>query len=59
MMGGLIAGFVFSLVTVFKKEWSPITAPIEPQVTADLLAAMKTLRSLNGDQSTPCWLILS
>jgi len=28
MMGGLIAGFIFSLVTIFKKEWSPITAPI-------------------------------
>ncbi|PYU18494.1 MAG: hypothetical protein DMG30_27485 [Acidobacteria bacterium] len=28
MMGGLIAGFVFALVTIFKKEWSPITAPI-------------------------------
>jgi uncharacterized YccA/Bax inhibitor family protein len=28
MVGGLIAGFVFSLVTIFKKEWSPITAPI-------------------------------
>jgi len=28
MMGGLIVGFIFSLVTIFKKEWSPITAPI-------------------------------
>jgi len=28
MLGGLLAGFVFSLVTIFKKEWSPITAPI-------------------------------
>jgi uncharacterized YccA/Bax inhibitor family protein len=28
MIGGLIAGLVFSLVTIFKKEWSPITAPI-------------------------------
>ncbi len=28
MMGGLIAGLIFSLVTIFKKEWSPITAPI-------------------------------
>jgi uncharacterized YccA/Bax inhibitor family protein len=28
MLGGLIAGFVFALVTIFKKEWSPITAPI-------------------------------
>ena len=28
MLGGLIAGFVFALVTIFKKAWSPITAPI-------------------------------
>lgn len=28
MLGGLIVGFIFSLVTIFKKEWSPVTAPI-------------------------------
>ena len=28
MMGGLIAGFIFSMVTIFKKEWSPVTASI-------------------------------
>ena len=28
MMGGLIGGFVVALVTIFKKEWSPISAPI-------------------------------
>lgn len=28
MMGGLIAGLVFAIVTIFKKEWSPVTAPI-------------------------------
>jgi uncharacterized YccA/Bax inhibitor family protein len=27
MMGGLIAGLVFALVTIFKKEWAPLTAP--------------------------------
>jgi len=27
MLGGLIGGLVFALVTIFKKEWSPITAP--------------------------------
>jgi uncharacterized YccA/Bax inhibitor family protein len=26
--GGLIGGLVFSLVTIFKKEWAPVTAPI-------------------------------
>ena len=28
MMGGLIGGLVAALVTVFKKEWSPLTAPL-------------------------------
>ena len=28
MIGGAIAGLVLSLVTIFKKEWSPVTAPI-------------------------------
>jgi len=28
LVGGLIAGLVFSLVTVFKKEWSAVTAPL-------------------------------
>ena len=28
MFGGMIGGFVMALVTIFKKEWSPLTAPI-------------------------------
>lgn len=28
MIGGLIAGLVFAIATIFKKEWSPITAPL-------------------------------
>jgi uncharacterized YccA/Bax inhibitor family protein len=28
MWGGLIGGLVFALVTIFKKEWSPVTATI-------------------------------
>lgn len=28
MGGGLIGGLVFSLATIFKKEWAPITAPL-------------------------------
>jgi uncharacterized YccA/Bax inhibitor family protein len=28
MIGGLIGGFIFAMVTIFKKEWSPFTAPI-------------------------------
>lgn len=28
MWGGAIGGFIVAMVTIFKKEWSPITAPI-------------------------------
>jgi uncharacterized YccA/Bax inhibitor family protein len=28
MIGGMIGGFVFAMVTIFKKEWAPVTAPI-------------------------------
>lgn len=28
MIGGVIGGLVLALVTVFKKEWAPITAPL-------------------------------
>jgi len=29
LMGlGLIGGLIFSLITIFKKEWSPVTAPV-------------------------------
>jgi len=28
MIGGIIGGLVFALATIFKKEWSPITAPL-------------------------------
>jgi len=28
MIGGLFGGFIVALVTIFKKEWSPVTAPV-------------------------------
>src|SRR5690606_4099226 len=28
MWGGAIGGFILALVTIFKKEWSPVTAPL-------------------------------
>jgi uncharacterized YccA/Bax inhibitor family protein len=28
LWGGLLGGLVFSFVTIFKKEWAPVTAPI-------------------------------
>ena len=28
MLGGAVGGFVTALITIFKKEWSPLTAPL-------------------------------
>ena len=28
LIGGALGGFVLALVTTFKKEWSPVTAPL-------------------------------
>lgn len=28
MIGGLVSGLIFSLATIFKKNWAPITAPL-------------------------------
>ena len=28
VIGGAIGGLIFALVTIFKKEWSPVTAPV-------------------------------
>jgi uncharacterized YccA/Bax inhibitor family protein len=28
MIGGMIGGFIVALVTIFKKQWSPLTAPL-------------------------------
>ena len=28
MIGGMIGGLIMALVTIFKKEWSPVTAPL-------------------------------
>jgi uncharacterized YccA/Bax inhibitor family protein len=43
MIGGLIGGFVVALVTIFKKEWSPITAPIYALLEGLLLGGISAI----------------
>ncbi|MGB6431364.1 MAG: Bax inhibitor-1/YccA family protein [Candidatus Acidiferrales bacterium] len=43
MIGGAIAGLIFALVTVFKKRWSPITAPIYALCEGLLLGGISAL----------------
>lgn len=43
MMIGLIGGFIFSLVTIFKKEWAPVTAPLYAVMEGLFLGAISAL----------------
>ncbi len=43
LWGGLIGGFVLALVTIFKKEWAPVTAPLYALVEGLFLGAISAL----------------
>ena len=42
-MGGGIAGFIFAIVTIFKKDWAPVTAPIYAVCEGLLLGAISAV----------------
>jgi len=48
--GGLIGGFILAMVTVFKKEWSPITAPIYAVMEGLMLGGISVMyeQAYNG-----------
>lgn len=43
MIGGALGGFVVALITIFKKEWSPITAPIYALLEGLLLGGISAI----------------
>jgi uncharacterized YccA/Bax inhibitor family protein len=43
LLGGGIGGFVLALVTAFKKEWSPVTAPMYAIVEGFFLGAVSAM----------------
>lgn len=43
MLGGAIGGFVVAMVTVFKKEWSTITAPLYAVLEGFFLGAISSM----------------
>jgi len=43
MIGGAIAGFVLALVTVFKKQWASITAPLYALVEGVFIGALSAV----------------
>ena len=46
VLGGAIGGFVMALVTVFKKNWSPVTAPIYALLEGLLLGGISAMFEL-------------
>lgn len=42
-LGGLIGGFILSLVTIFKRQWSPVTAPIYAALEGFVLGAISAV----------------
>ncbi|MGA3080790.1 MAG: Bax inhibitor-1/YccA family protein [Terracidiphilus sp.] len=46
MFGGLIAGFIVAMVTVFKKEWSPVTAPVYALLEGLVLGGLSAFMEL-------------
>src|ERR1035441_5370174 len=45
LIGGL-GGFIFAIVTIFKKEWSPVTAPIYALLEGLVLGGLSALLEL-------------
>jgi uncharacterized YccA/Bax inhibitor family protein len=43
LIGGVLGGFVAAMVTVFKKEWAPITAPIYALLEGLVLGAISSI----------------
>jgi uncharacterized YccA/Bax inhibitor family protein len=46
LLVGALGGFVFALVTIFKKEWSPVTAPIYALLEGLVLGGLSALLDL-------------
>lgn len=49
MLGGAIGGFILAMVTIFKKEWSPITAPLYALVEGVFLGAVSAVYEARFD----------
>ena len=43
LWGGAIGGFIIAMVTVFKKEWAPVTAPLYALVEGFFLGAISAM----------------
>ena len=46
MVGGMFSGFICAMVTVFKKEWSPVTAPVYALLEGLVLGSLSAVFDL-------------
>ena len=49
LLGGAIGGFILAMVTIFKKEWSPVTAPLYALVEGLFLGAISAMYEARFD----------
>ena len=56
--GGAIGGLVIALVTVFKKQWAPVTAPLYALVEGFFLGAMVVSYSFTGLMLVPILILV-
>ena len=49
LLGGAIGGLILALVTIFKKEWSPVTAPLYALVEGLFLGAISAIYNAQFD----------
>ena len=49
MLGGAIGGFILAMVTVFKKTWAPVTAPLYALVEGFFLGSISAMYELRFD----------
>ena len=55
LWGGMIGGFVIALVTVFKKEWSPVTAPLYAAAEGLFVGAVSVWFEARSREQDPWW----
>lgn len=53
MIGGMIGGFILALVTVFKKEWAPYTAPAYALMQGLFLGAISAMYQFAFEDKMP------
>jgi uncharacterized YccA/Bax inhibitor family protein len=49
MLGGAIGGFILALITIFKKTWAPVTAPLYALVEGFFLGSISAMYELRFD----------